>query len=99
MKAGVEDGEGSPMTDVQAQDGRMGSGKERIEGRPEDHSNSKVELEGSDDEQENVVGVVMDDCELKWDNWQRKVVIFLCSRAASGWYSLWLKCRKFVIDV
>ena len=99
MKAGAEDGEGSPMTEVQALDAKMGRGKERIEGRPGDNSNSKIEVEGSDGELENVVEVEVDDCELKWDNRQMKVVIFLCLRAAGGWYSLWLKCCKFVTDV
>ena len=66
----------------------MGGGKERIEGRPEDGCNSKVERKGSDGEQESLLEVVVDDCELKWDNWQMKVVIFLCWRAAGDWYSL-----------
>ena len=46
MRAGIEDGEGSPMTDVQALDGEMGSRKERIEGRPKDHSNFESRRRG-----------------------------------------------------
>ena len=69
IKAGIEDGECSPMTDIQVLDRKMRGGKGRIEGRPEDRCTSKVEEEGRDGEQEKVVEVNVDDCKLKWDNW------------------------------
>ena len=68
IKAGVEDGEGSPMTNVQVLDRKMRAGKGRIQGRPEDRCTLRVEGEGRDGEQEKVVEVNVDDCVLKWDN-------------------------------
>ena len=64
MKAGVEDGEGSPMTDVQVLDGKLRGGNGRIEGRPEDRCTSRVEGEGRNGEQEKAMEVNVDDWEL-----------------------------------